>query len=347
MGLFQLIKGRHKNKNNTDGAWKYCPFCGKEIQKEWKVCPFCGNALSNTTILEQNSKSMFTTPKVVSVDQKENVEVTQKKLPDTAIDGKETSRAAENETVKTEYEFWVEVPKGVALPEELVDKLPAPGRIAIISFSNGDTKVGTRYYMFRYSHEKSETFIQYEGISTPNLPYSEKRTEKIQLFADSYHPFFSRYTNDIRGCFEAMLGHESELPSNYEVSDGTLCVKLDSGYHDSSYKETQNYFCYRNSYSESYHDGGGSGSIEWYIYAASGIECKTELTEEIGYKKFSDLPGFIELPYCRGFWTENGHVYLVDPWGFSGVFEYYCHAEKKRDYDSKNEIWDIGVSCEK
>ena len=141
--------------------------------------------------------------------------------------------------------------------------------------------------------------------------------------------------------------YQSELPSDYEVSEGTLCVKLDSGYHYSSYKETQNYFCYRNSYSESYHDGGGSGLKEWYIYAASGVECRTELAEEIGYKEFALLPGFIHLPYCRGFWTENEHVYLVDPWGLSGVFEYYCHAEEQRDYDSENEIWDVGVPCNK
>ena len=53
------------------------------------------------------------------------------------------------------------------------------------------------------------------------------------------------------------------------------------------------------------------------------------------------------MPDCRGFWTENEHVYLVDPWGVSGIFEYYCHVEEQRDYDSDNEIWDVGVPCDK
>ena len=264
------------------------------------------------------------------------------------------SRGVVKDTIKTEYEYRVKVPTDVVMPEDLVDKLPDPGRIVIISFSNGKNEVGTRYNlvgtrfcMIMYSHEESEKFIQYKGISTPGLSDDEKRAECIHLFADSYHPFFSRYTNDIVGCMEAMLMYQSELPSVYEVSEGTLCVELDSGYHNSSYKETQNYFCYRNSYSESYHDGGGSGLKEWYIYAASGVECRTELAEEIGYKEFALLPGFIHLPYCRGFWTENEHVYLVDPWGLSGVFEYYCHAEEQQYYDTENEIWDVGVPCNK
>lgn len=262
---------------------------------------------------------MQITTAAVSVNQKETAENIQKKTSDMESDDKIISRAVVKDTIKTEYEYRVEVPKGVAMPEDLVDKLPAPGRIVIISFSNGKNEVGTRCYMIGYSHEEAEKFIQYEGISTPGLSYNEKRAECIHLFADSYHPFFSRYTNNIAGCMEAMLMYQSKLPLDYEVSEGTLCVKLNSGYHDSSYKETQNYFCYRDSYSESYHDGGGSGLEEWYIYAASGVECRTELTEEIGYKEFALLPGFVHLPYCRGFWTEKEHVYLVDPWGFSGV----------------------------
>lgn len=31
--------------NNSIRGWKYCPFCGKDIQEEWKMCPYCGNAL--------------------------------------------------------------------------------------------------------------------------------------------------------------------------------------------------------------------------------------------------------------------------------------------------------------
>ena len=51
--------------------------------------------------------------------------------------------------------------------------------------------------------------------------------------------------------------------------------------------------------------------------------------------------------FIRGFWSlpheEDGRVYLVDPLGVTGNFEYYCHVEEQLAYESENKIWGIGV----
>lgn len=48
MRLFDWFQKKYMSRDHTgskDTKWNYCPFCGKEIQKEWHVCPFCGNPL--------------------------------------------------------------------------------------------------------------------------------------------------------------------------------------------------------------------------------------------------------------------------------------------------------------
>lgn len=45
----------------------------------------------------------------------------------------------------------------------------------------------------------------------------------------------------------------------------------------------------------------------------------------------------------RFVYEEDGRVYLVDPLGVTGNFEYYCHVEEQRAYESVNKIWGIGV----
>ena len=246
-----------------------------------------------------------------------------------------------------EYAHSKQPPEGLSLPKGLAEVIPGPDRIIIESFSNAGVTFGERYRVGMNDCEMAQDFIQYRVKRIRGVSYAEERKYYIGLFADAIHPFFRRYTNDIAGCAENIVGNSSELPSLYEITDGTLNVELDSGYRHAGYQETSEYFRYNAMYHESYHDGGGSGFREWYVYAASITECKAELSDEIGYKDFRALPGFISLPYCRGFWTEGGHVYLIDPWGVSGIFEYYCYAEEQRDYDSDKKIWNVGVPYKK
>lgn len=347
MGLFDWIKKndeRCSSLSKLKNECTYCPLCRKQIQKERKVCPYCGNALSNKIVSVELSQP---DEQVILDTRKEDVKPTLPILAGMVIDDNTIGRDIDKENTVVEFEYLEKPPKGVILPKELVDKLPDSERIKIISFSNNSNSVGRRYRLALNNESNTEDFIQYCGKSIPEMSYDKKHAERINLYADSFHPFFSQFTNDVTDCIKKMLMHASYLPSLYEVSNGTLCVNLDSGYHTSGYKETSEYFCYRDSYQESTHDGGGSGLEKWYIYPAETVVCKTELTEEIGYKNFSSLPRFVHLPYCRGFWTENEHVYLVDPWGLSGIFEYFCHAEEQSDYNSDNKIWDIGVPCDK
>lgn len=111
-----------------------------------------------------------------------------------------------------------------------------------------------------------------------------------------------------------------------------------------SYNCSESWLHYGASQSKNYyHDGGGSGSKEWCVYASPNVECKAELSAEIETKKCPALPDFVHMPSCRGYWEEKGHVYLVDPWGLTGNFEYYCHVEEQWDYESENKIWEIGM----
>ena len=51
----------------------------------------------------------------------------------------------------------------------------------------------------------------------------------------------------------------------------------------------------------------------------------------------------IDIPACKGYWFEDKHLYLVDPWGLSGIFEYYYRKTECRDYDSAERCWEMGV----
>ena len=171
-----------------------------------------------------------------------------------------------------------------------------------------------------------------------------KKSENARsVFAESFHPFVQKYSNDIVKCAERIIKEICYKPYSFEITADTLNVVLDGGYYDARYQETMDYIFYKESYAESYHDGGGSGSTRWCVYASLNVANKAELTYEIERKKCPALPNSVQLPCCRGYWEENGHVYLVEPWGLTGVFEYYCQVEERWDYASEKEEWEIGV----
>lgn len=261
----------------------------------------------------------------------------------------------DKETVKDEsenncpYEYSEGMPpKGFGLPKELAALLPNPDRIIITSFSSAGNTFGTRM-RFGFGMNgmndiyKAQNFIQYRCKRSKN---SEQAQNCTSLFADSFHPFVQRYANDISGCVENILHSIMYTPISYELTDGILNAYLDSGYHETYYQETSEYIRFNDRYQESFHDGGGNGFEEWYVYAASITEYKTEISDVIGYKHFSAWPS-ASLPYCRGFWTEDGHVYLVDPWGLSGIFEFYHYSEGRPDAFSEEEIEIVGTPYKK
>lgn len=276
-------------------------------------------------------------------DKKEVAETVQQK-PENKTDVMRTiSNTVHKENNVTEYEYLEVCPEGIVPSKELAEKLPAPGKIQIASFSNASKLVGKRYSVGMNDYRKKQDFIQYKGKLLNNATYDEEEKNTRSLFVESFHPFIQIHTNNIAGCAENILSEFSFKPDLYEITADNLNVQLASGYYDVGYEETVDFIRYKESYQESTHDGGGSGSKRWCIYAAPTVVCKAKLSEEIAFQSYPELPGFVHLPHCRGHWEENGHVYLVDPWGLSGIFEYYCHAEECRDYASDNKVWEIGV----
>lgn len=288
---------------------------------------------------KDKSKKMST----VLSDKKEVVEAVQQK-PENRTDVMRTiSSTVHKENNVTEYDYLEVCPEGIVPSKELAEKLPVPGRIQITSYSNASKMVGKRYSVGMNDYHKKQDFIQYQGKRLNNATYKEKEKNTRSIFIESFHPFIQIHTNNISGCAENILNEFCFKPASYEITADTLNVELDSGYYNAGYEETVDFICYKESYQESYHDGGGSGSKRWCIYAAPTVVCKAELSEEIVFQPCPALPSFVHLPHCRGYWEENGHVYLVDPFGLSGIFEYYCHAKECSDYASNEEVWEIGV----
>lgn len=232
------------------------------------------------------------------------------------------------------------------IPTEFYKYLPEKKMIQIKDVRDDSYKGGDYFGLHQLpagaymEYNASNEYQKYEKIG-----YSEMYHK---LFAESYHPFLQKYSSNPRHCAE-ILSHYFSRPSHrFVVFDNMFLTVFDMGGDRNSYKETPNYITYRQISQESYHDGGGSYSQEWYLYAAKVSKCKAELTDKIGYKHFSALPQWVFLPDCRGFWTEEGHVYVVDPWDMCGIFEFYCHTEEK-ELDEEANILDIGmpyrVSC--
>lgn len=226
------------------------------------------------------------------------------------------------------------------IPTEFHEYLPEKKMIQIIDVRDDSYKGGDCLGLHQLpagayvEYNASNEYLKHEKIG-----YSEMYHK---LFAESSHPFLQKYSSNPRHCAE-ILSHYFGRPSHrFAVSHNMFLTVFDMGSDRNSYKETSNYITYRRISQESYYDGGGSYSEEWYLYAAKVSKCKAELTDTIGYKHFSALPQWVSLPDCRGFWTEEGHVYVVDPWDMCGIFEFYCHTEEK-ELDKEANILDIGM----
>ena len=224
--------------------------------------------------------------------------------------------------------------KNISLPQRLVLHLPDAETIVITSYGNGENSFGVRYSLGDKYSFRGESFIQYH-------PLERSYDYACSVFGNSFHPFFQEFTENEKICSENMLKDFPEninRPEYFEISEDTLFVDMGGGYYKTAYQETSNYIKYRESCRESAHDGGGYCSKEWFLYAASGKKAKQELSQKRVLNEIS-------LPTCKGYWIEEEHLYLVEPWELPGVFEYYCCKTECRDYDSDEMVWEVGVKC--
>ena len=107
-----------------------------------------------------------------------------------------------------------------------------------------------------------------------NGNHVKKSENASSVFAESFHPFVQKYSNDIVKCAERIIKEICYKPYSFEITADTLNVVLDGGYYDARYQETMDYIFYKESYAESYHDGGGSGSTRWCVYASLNVANK-------------------------------------------------------------------------
>lgn len=224
--------------------------------------------------------------------------------------------------------------KIISLPQRLVPHLPDAETIVITGYGNEENSFGLRYRFGGNTLLEQKSFIQYH-------PLKRSYDDACSVFANSLHPFFRKFTENEVICSENMLKDLSaniNEPEYFEISDDALFVDMGGGCDTIGYQETSNYIKYMRRYQESYHDGGGYGSTEWFLYAALGKEAKQELSQKRVLNE-------IYLPACKGYWIEEEHLYLVEPWGLSGVFEYYCCKTECRDYDSDEVVWEVGVKA--
>ena len=218
--------------------------------------------------------------------------------------------------------------KNLSFPDCLASYLPADHLIKITGYGNGVQSDGKRYRVGMHHSFSDEPHIQYH--------VKDVNTDAALVFGQSFHPFISKYTSNSRECAQNMLKNFSYSPYNFEVSQEILRVSFDSGYYNTGYIETHDYMKYEESYHESYHDGGGSGYSEWYLYAAPGKNAPQEL---LGKRYF----GWCTIPECKGYWFEDDHLYLVEPWEIPGIFEFYYGSVVCPDYGSDDICREIGV----
>ena len=156
------------------------------------------------------------------------------------------------------------------------------------------------------------------------------------VFSKSFHPFLKQFTTDPETCANKMQRMFSHNPNSYGVTVTALFVAFDSGYYNEGYQETTRFIKLYSSYQDSYHDGGGSGSKEWFLFHAPQ-ECPDEKPIEEKSKMS------VRIPESDSYWTRGKHFFLLNPWGLHGVFEYYYYEDYKDDYESETEITEIGV----
>lgn len=307
------ITGSSLPKKNLDPKGNaYCYYCEQKLEKNWKVCPYCGLKIiigKNVNFKEEDQGIQDNTSVVHATEIEVKDQVQEKK-----------------------YHVHPEPPKDLPLPKRLVSHLPDADTIVITSYGNEGNSFGKRYHFGGNTLSSNEAFIQY-------YPLKKNYDFECSVFVNSFHPFLREFTENEVICsgniLKDLLSNINQ-PSYFEVSEHTLFVNMGGGYYDTGYKETPKYIKYMQRYQESFHDGGGSGSKVWFLYATSGKETKQELTQK-------KVMNGICLPTCKGYWIEEKHLYLVDPWGIPGVFEYYCCKKECRDFDSDEEVWEVGV----
>ena len=57
-------------------------------------------------------------------------------------------------------------------------------------------------------------------------------------FAESFHPFVQKYSNDIVKCAERIINEICFKPYSFEITADTLNVVLDGGSYDARYQGT-------------------------------------------------------------------------------------------------------------
>ena len=270
-----------------------------------------------------------------------NKKARDKKTTDTATTQtpSDTAPVPEKDNAEPEYSkyhIFEKLEKGIPLPEKLIDLLPDPDMIIITAYGDEKASNGKRLHIALGKSSSDEKFIQYQIKPASHNSFDSVSDE---VFGCSFHPFIRKFTDNVTACSKTMLRSIQFAPSIFEISQNALFVLFNGGYYHTKYEENEDHIEYSESYQDSYHDGGGSGSLEWSICAADKKEEGQDLLHD---KKVNE----IELPSCKGYWFENDRLYLVDPWGLSGVFEYYHDKNERYDYESENQCYTIGVKPE-
>ena len=236
---------------------------------------------------------------------------------------------SDSNNISKDYKFDFDISQeDPGMPEVLVPLLPENNMISIVGYGNSEKSAGHRYWVGTYEYRDAPgEFIQYHA-------------EAKGVFERSYHPFIQRYTENVSLCAENMMAYiEPYCPITYEVRQDQLHMSLKWGGRG-GYTETTDFIAYNDGESYSYHDGGGGSGCKWVLYPAEeNLRYKEEnLSHDIRLNK-------IWLPDCKGWWTEDDHLYLADPWGIPGIFNFYHHKWEQRDYESETERWSIGIKC--
>lgn len=203
------------------------------------------------------------------------------------------------------------------LPDEWIDYLPPMAETEIVGFSDGVHTECARFTLGpfgMYGRNKEDPHIQYRFGGTVNSR-EELYEKRREMFCSAYHPFVQQFTDDVRGCAGKMLKMFSSPPYLFEISKDVLAGSFD---FTEAVVETPEGVEYHGFEQYSQHDGGGSTVEKWGLTPAKDQQAPKNLSHA------ERLNGFL-LPICRGYWLKDEHLYLLDPWGLSGVFEFYSY----------------------
>ena len=235
------------------------------------------------------------------------------------------------------YQYSKDIIKEVSLPDGLVPLLPDPDLIIITGIAKTESISTGQVY---FKNGLYEPMIAYDPRYVKN--YIEGVKIAKLTFLKSIHPFLRLYTSDIISCAEKLYNILNTLGRVGITNDIMQAEFTDNGICDNNwYIETPDYIKYETSYMESYHDGGGCGSEEWWLYGTTDISIGQEL-QQGKYLDNGIVEGF-QLPEHNGYWIEDEHCYIVNPFGLPGIFEYYCKIIDQYDYESSEKVFEIGV----